>query len=453
MEEIREAGIADILRARDERCRRQQELLKAHGLPLLSFTMNIAGPVKTDGLIRYAFFEGVSCIERTLRARRVDVKQEIQTLEFTGNEQLWAVDADAAMLKKWMLEIEETHPLGRLFDIDVLDARGEKLARSAHRKCLICGGDVHVCGRSRAHSAQELYQKAREIIKDYSNQIYARHIGMCAQRALLYEAVTTPKPGLVDAQNSGAHRDMDLFSFMDSASALRGWFEEAACIGMQHASDEDAFAALRARGIAAEADMLAVTGGVNTHKGALFSLGIACCAAGRAGKGASAEEILAEAAKIAEPSLADFEALSCENARTGGEKQYLAQRLTGIRGEAAAGFPSVAGHALPAFRKALARGESLNDAGLHALVALMACLPDSNILRRKGPSALQNVQAQAAELARKGFTHADLQRMNEDFVRENISPGGSADLLAMTYFLHFVQTTGFQASELFLREM
>lgn len=438
MEEIREVGVADMLRARDERCLRQQSLLKEYGLPVLSFTMNIAGPVKTDGLIRCAFFEGVSCIARTLKARRIAVVQEIQTLEFTGNEQLWAVDADAAMLKKWMLEIEETHPLGRLFDIDVLNETGEKLARSTHRKCLICGGDVHICGRSRTHSAQELYRKVREIIRDYFNRKYARHIGMCAQRALLYEAVTTPKPGLVDAQNSGAHRDMDLFTFMDGASALRSWFEEAAYTGMQQACDEDAFAALRARGIAAEAELFSATGGVNTHKGALFSLGIACCAAGRVGKGSTAEVILAEAAKIASHSLSDFEALSHENARTGGEKQYLTRQLTGIRGEAAAGFPAVAGHALPAFRAALLRGESLNNAGLHALVALMACLPDSNILRRKGPAALADVQACAEALARNGFVHADLQRMNEAFVQENISPGGSADLLALTYFLYFI---------------
>lgn len=438
MEEIREVGVADVLRARDERCMRQQMLLKAHGLPLLSFTMNIAGPVKTDGLIRCAFFEGVSCIERTLKARRIAVKQEIQTLEFTGNEQLWAVDADAALLKKWMLEIEEIHPLGRLFDIDVLNASGEKLARNAHRKCLICGGDVHACARSRAHSADELFQKARAIIRDYFNGKYVRRIGMCAQRALLCEAVTTPKPGLVDARDSGAHRDMDLFTFMNSAAALRNWFEEAAQIGMMHASDEESFAMLRAQGIEAEADMLAVTGGVNTHKGALFSLGIVCCAAGRAGEGASAEAILAEAAKIAGPSLADFDALSHENAQTGGEKQYLSQQLTGIRGEAAAGFPSVAKHALPAFRAALERGKNMNDAGLHALVSLMAHLPDSNILRRRGPETLENVQAYAAQLARNGFTHEDLQHMNETFIRENISPGGSADLLALTYFLHFI---------------
>ena len=438
MEEIREVGVADVLRARDERCLRQQEMLKAYGLPLLSFTMNIAGPVKTDGLIRCAFFEGVSCIERTLKARRIDVAGAIQTLAFTGSEQLWAVDADASALKRWMVEIEENHPLGRLFDIDVLNEAGEKLARGVHRKCLLCGGEVHACARSRAHSAQELYLRARGIIRDYFNRKYARHIGMCAQRALLYEAVTTPKPGLVDAQNSGAHRDMDLFTFMDSAAALRGWFEAAALTGMMQDSDEDTFAALRAQGIEAEAHMLAATGGVNTHKGALFSLGIACCAAGRAGEGASAEEILAAAAKIAAPSLMDFEALSPENAKTGGEKQYLTQQLTGIRGEAAAGFPSVAGHALPAFRVSLERGESVNDALLHALLTLMACLPDSNILRRKGQAALEDVQARSLELSQNGFTHDDLQRMDADFIRENISPGGSADLLALTCFLHFI---------------
>ena len=438
MEEIREVGVADVLRARDERCMRQQQLLQAHGLPLLSFTMNIAGPVKTDGLIRYAFLQGVSCIERTLQARRIAVAQRIQTLEFTGNEQLWAVDADASELKRWMLEIEERHPLGRLFDIDVLNEAGEKLARSAHRSCLICGGDVHACARSRAHSVQELVHRTREIIREHRKQEYARRIGMCAQRALLYEAVTTPKPGLVDARDSGAHRDMDLFTFMDGAAALRSWFEEAARIGMRHTSDEDCFAALRAQGITAEQDMLAATGGVNTHKGALFSLGIACCAAGRTGEGASAEEILAEAAKIAAPSLADFEALCRENVRTGGERQYLQQRRTGIRGEAAAGFPSVAGHALPVFREVLARGANINGAGLCALVSLMACLPDSNILRRRGQDALENVQERCTELIRNGFTRADLERMNEDFVRENISPGGSADLLALTYFLHFM---------------
>jgi len=438
MNEIRKVGVPDILRARDARSERQRKLLEKHGLPLISFTMNIAGPVKTDGLIQRAFFEGVEQVEAALTARRIAVHERIQILEFTGNEQVWAVEAEADSLKEWMRAIEEEHPLGRLFDIDVLDKSGAKRSREGHRRCLICGGDVHVCARSRAHSAQELFRRAREIIGDFFDGQYARFIGMCAQRALLYEAVTTPKPGLVDAHDNGAHRDMDLFSFMASASALGGWFEQAARIGGMGLSDEDSFARLRAEGLRAEEAMLQATENVNTHKGALFSLGVACCAAGRMGEGAPAQEILACAGSIAEHSLKDFDALNPEKVSTGGERQYVESGLTGIRGEAAAGFPSVREHGLPALEAALEAGAGINDAGLHALLSLMACVPDSNILRRRGMRALRDVQVRAALLSQNGFTHDDLRAMNEDFIRENISPGGSADLLALTYFLHLI---------------
>lgn len=442
MNEIREVGVMDMLRARDERVERQRRMLAAHGLPLVSFTMNIAGPVKTGGRIRRAFFEGEGRIEAVLAARRARVSEKIRTLEFTGNEALWAVDANAADLKNWMRDIEEEHPLGRLFDIDVLDADGQKLSRVGCRKCLICGGDVHACARSRAHSAQELFRRTQEIIREYFDGEYARFAGMCAQRALLYEAVTTPKPGLVDAADNGAHSDMDLFSFMASASALGGWFERAARTGMMRLPEGETFARLRAEGLRAEADMLRMTGGVNTHRGALFSLGVACCAAGRMGEGASVDEILACAGRIARHALEDFDGLTMDKVSTGGEKQFLERGLTGIRGEAAAGFPSVKQWGLPALKAALERGESINDAGLHALLSLMAHVPDSNILRRRGEEALRKAQARAGVLLDGGFTHEDLRRMNEDFIRENISPGGSADLLALTYFLHLIENGG-----------
>lgn len=438
MNERREVGVMDILRARDVRAERQRKLLEKHGLPLVSFTMNIAGPVKTDGLIRRAFFEGAARIEAVLAARRARVHERIQSLEFTGNEMLWAVEADPGRLKDWMRAIEEEHPLGRLFDIDVLDAGGAKLARGEHRKCLICGGDVHACARSRAHSAQELFERTQEIIRQFFDGEYARFIGMCAQRALLYEAVTTPKPGLVDADNNGAHRDMNLFTFMASASALQGWFERSARIGMLDAPEAEIFARLRAEGLRAEEEMLCATENVNTHKGALFSLGVACCAAGRMGEGASAAEILACAGRIARPALEDFDVLNPEKVQTGGEKQYVERGLTGIRGEAAAGFPSVEKWGLPALEAALKRGETINDAGLHALISLMAHVPDSNILRRRGEDALGGVQARCWELTQNGFTHVELERMNDDFIRENLSPGGSADLLALTYFLYLI---------------
>ena len=441
VEDVRMVAVEDVLRARDERCARQSAMLEKHGLPVISFTMNIAGPVKCDGLIRRAFFAGVQRIEDALCARRSAVRQGERTIAFTGCEQLWSVDAPAGEIKNWMQAIEEMDELGRLFDIDVIDAGGHKLSREHERKCLICGADVRACARSRAHSVEELQKRTRQIIRHHFDREYALRIGMCAERALLCEAVTTPKPGLVDRENSGAHRDMDLFSFVDSAASLRGWFEDCARIGMEtrSLSEQEVFIRLRMRGLRAERDMLAITGGVNTHKGALFSLGLICCGAGRLGEDAETADILDAAGSIAAASLDDLKQLSCDAARTGGEVQYINAGLTGVRGEAAAGFPSVRNIALPALKRAIDAGRSLNDAGLEALVALMARVPDSNILRRRGEAALQSVQVQAVLLERHGFEPEQLRRMNDRFVRENISPGGSADLLAAAYLLYFIE--------------
>ncbi len=454
--EIRPVEVLDMLRARDLRVERQRALLIRRGGPLISFTMNIAGAVKRDEWIERAFFEGVARIERALGERGVRVAERLRTVEFTGCEQIWAVDASAPDLKRWMCAIEDADALGRLFDIDVIGPDGGKLARNQERRCLICGGPVRACARSRAHGAEELSARAHEIIREFFNERRAAEIGALARRALIQEAITTPKPGLVDLENSGAHRDMDLAAFLASAEALLPWFEDCARIGMalRGAPAQEVFARLRGRGLGAEREMYAATGGVNTHKGALFSLGLLCCAAATAGEGASAAEVLDRAAELARPSLEDFAGLRPGDGRTGGERQYLESGHTGVRGEAAAGFPNVRNHALPALRRALGAGEAanlpeaarLNEAGLHALLALMAHVDDSNILRRRGPEALRRVQSRAAGLLERGFTSDDLRDMNDAFTRENISPGGSADLLAVCYFLYFMEE-GCRAAE------
>ena len=318
--EIRAVEVADVLRARDARVERQDRMRRETGLPLISFTMNIAGPVKRDAWIERAFLEGVARIEWALAKRDTDVKQRERTLAFTGCEQLWAVDAPAQELKARMCALEEADALGRLFDIDVIDADGRKLERALERRCLICGGPVRACARSRTHSARELSERAHEIIFAFLNEKRASEIGELAHRALIREANVTPKPGLVDRENSGAHRDMDLKLFHASADALRPWFADCARIGlaMRDAAPEQVFARLRKRGIEAEKAMYAATGGVNTHKGALFSLGILCCAAAMAGETATTPEVLECAAALAKPSLEDLTHLRPGEGRTGG---------------------------------------------------------------------------------------------------------------------------------------
>ena len=443
--------VADVLAARDARVEQQERMRLEQGRTLISFTMNIAGEIKRDAWIEQAFFEGVRRIENALALDGITVAARERTLAFTGCEEIWAVDAPAQELKAQMCAIEETDALGRLFDIDVIDVDGRKLERLSQRHCLICGGPVRACARSRAHSARELSERAHGIIFAFLDEKRASEIGVLAHRALIREANVTPKPGLVDRENSGAHRDMDLQLFMKSADALLPWFADCARIGlaMRDAAPEQVFVRLRKRGIEAEKAMYAATGGVNTHKGALFSLGVLCCAVAMAGVGASIPAILDRAAALARPALGDLTALQPGDARTGGEVQYLDSGRTGVRGEAAAGFPHARDCGLPALEDGIRRGaadglqgkELFNHACLRALLALMACVEDSNILRRRGVAALREVQSRARALLERGFDSDDLRRMNGVFVRENLSPGGSADLLAVTIFLYEIQNT------------
>ncbi len=427
--------VQDMLAARDARAARQADFLRRHGMPLVSFTMNIAGDVKVDKAIRRAFDEGVCRIRRELERMNIPVADYTETTVFTGCEALWAVQADAALLKARMCRIEESCELGRLFDIDVIDANGKHLSRDSERPCLICGGPVRACARSRRHSAEELFHRAQEIIAAHFQQAFIHRIGEIAQQSLLYEALTTPKPGLVDCLNSGAHRDMDLFSFAASASALRPYFEEFVRIGMQGGDP----AQLQYAGMLAEDAMLSAAH-ANTHKGAIFALGILCCAIGHCGENAALADVLQTAGELGAFFLRQME--DTVSPVTGGEHQYLAYGLTGARGEAASGFRTVQDIGLPALRKALCAGKNLQEAGLTALLHLMAHVQDSNIIRRTGMDGQRWVTAQAQHLLDSGWDHDILRRLDADFIARNISPGGSADLLAVTYFLHLITHEG-----------
>lgn len=431
MEETRHVSVQDMLQARDARAERQQRFLKQYASPLVSFTMNIAGSIKKDASIQRAFAEGVVRIRRQLERMDALVLDFVQTELFTGCEALWVVRADAKELKKRMCLIEEADGLGRLFDVDVIAADGSHLSRTEERRCLICGGPVRACARSRAHSAEELFARAHQIIETHFQNRFTAAIGEMSQRALLFEAVTTPKPGLVDGENSGAHSDMNLFSFMDSACALRGYFESCVRLGAENAD----VSRLQYLGMQAEDNMYAAAK-ANTHKGAIFSLGILCYAAGSCGENAELEEVLAKASQIGTHFLNEMKEARQE--RTGGERQFLQYGLSGARGEAASGFQTVQTIALPALEKALTAGKTANESGLEALLSLMAHVADSNIIRRAGMEGQRWVMQQAQKLIDHSYTADDLRELNRQFVQRHISPGGSADLLAVAWFLHFL---------------
>lgn len=445
-----EVTLLEMLDARERRAFRQSRLLREYGKTLLCFTMNIAGPVKNSPLIRRGFALGKRLLEQQLLVWKIPVLYKEEICEKTGNEAIYVLGCGALAAKKAAVTVEDGTPAGRLFDMDVLRPDGSKVDRQElgleGRKCLLCGGMAQGCARSRTHSVDELREATTDLLESALTRYEAQKIARLACQALLYEVAATPKPGLVDRENSGSHRDMDFFTFQASAAALWPYFEQCAATGMQTRDDapEAAFARLRAPGLLAEGEMLRATGGVNTHKGAIFSLGILCAAAGRLGAEhhAEPETLLAECARMTAGLVSkDYAGLTEQTAVTAGQKLYLRHGVTGVRGQAESGFPAVLQAGLPKLEEGLKRGLSLNDAGCAALLAMLAADVDTNLISRGGYETQQRISAEtAALLEREPFPDQPvLREMDAAFIERNLSPGGTADLLAMTYLLHFLK--------------
>ena len=430
-----EITLEQVLLARDRRVQRQQALHRQYGGTLLSFTMNIAGPVKDTPLVRLAFRAGLAALDRDLGA---PVHRESVAAP-TGPEALLVYHRPAGAVKDLCLRLEEQAPVGRLYDLDVLSPGGEKLSRPQSRRCLICGGPVTVCSRSRAHGLAAIQAKTEDILRSFA----AGHLAQLARQALEDEVCLTPKPGLVDRRNTGAHDDMDLPLFRRSAAALEPYFCRFVSLGMAGASPAE----LQALGREAEHAMLTATGGVNTHKGAVFSVGIVCAALGRLDRAlwADAARVLAEvSAMTAGLTEKDFADVTAENAATTGQKLYAEYGITGVRGQVEAGLPAVLNIGLPTLEAGLANGYDFDRAGGGALLAILAGSTDTNIIARSSRARqLALAEELKALLAETPYPDRDvLAALDDRFIAENLSPGGSADLLALTYLLHFITTEG-----------
>lgn len=155
--------LKEMMSCRERRAQLQAEFLEKYHVPILSFCLNIPGPVKTNGQLAKVFDAGKIEIMNILRLEKISMRDFIEFHENTGDELLYALDVDAEVLKGWMYEVEENHPLGRLFDIDIIGTDGNKLSRSQFRKCLLCDCQAQECARSRKHSVAEMQDKIAEM--------------------------------------------------------------------------------------------------------------------------------------------------------------------------------------------------------------------------------------------------------------------------------------------------
>jgi triphosphoribosyl-dephospho-CoA synthase len=268
----------------------------------------------------------------------------------------------------------------------------------------------------------------------------AGQVAAAASTALLAELETWPKPGLVSHVDTGSHADMDASTFKASTTAIAPFYAWLAVAGAAGSG----MATLREIGIEAERAMLAATGGVNTHRGAIFGLGLLCAAAGAVWCG------------TASPGRRWRADVLCATVRqrwgqaisrgpiplhSHGTKALLKFGAGGARAQAAAGFPHAIEIGLPALR--LGRKLTPDDpeaARVHGFFAILASIDDTNVLHRGGGGGLRFAQKTAAGfLARGGIAQTEWRAraasIHHVFIARHLSPGGCADLLAITLFL------------------
>ena len=474
-------SLDEMLAARDRRMQAQQKLLEeaAPNDALISFTLNIPGDIKKNHMTEILFDRGIE----EIKGLGYTEKSRIGYYDKTGDEALILVEEDPIKVKRDMEKIEDSFPAARLFDLDVMNCAGEKLSRKISRRCLLCDNDAHACARSRAHGLDAIKAKVDDLLKDFCADI----LGEMGRRALYSELHATPKPGLVDEANSGAHKDMDLPLMEKSIEAIAPFLKEAARLGLdaghtvpkkidvssgqslktelaKTASSE--MALLRERGIFAEKAMFDATGGVNTHKGIIYSMGLLIYAMGKCIIG-NVEPykfviVLAESDAEERREIAD-------NNPSHGAQAYSKYGAKGAIGEALTGF-SNAQLCASDMEQFESYGNGTDEAkalaGSLALLNIMGRLDDTNLLYRGGIEGLRYVNFHSKRIMQpfnQIYDYPELDPTSEssiditipddptiDDMREaveeireldarlierNLSPGGSADILALGYLI------------------
>jgi len=456
IDQIRE----EILRAKERRAALREQCAQ-RGNASLSLSLNVPGYPKSSPLLSACFDALLSDFKRFLKARRIAIDREHERRQVDEAGDFYLVPLrdrrPLAELKARCEAFEQHHPLERLIDVDLTDARSQPVSSRKLKRCLICEKPAVVCMREGNHTPGELREhlisRIERHLAERNEGRTCRQLAALALKAILCEISVFPKPGLVDRFAQGAHGDMDYLTFLGSTAAIAVRFEELARSGYSFRGEDlrEALPLLRAIGLEMEAAMFAATKGVNTQKGLIFLAGLALFAAARvlARDGAfRAEACRATVAAVCEGLVRSELSPAADGEVTHGADCFrrYGEEFGGARREAEEGLPSVFDHGLPELRAALADGgdivaaPKMNEALTRTLVRLMAVVNDTNILHRKDLQTLRAVQGQARRVLEAETGEASAQRYGQliDYCRrERVSPGGSADLLALTVFFHF----------------
>ncbi len=493
------ADFHQLLADREERSGKISAAIAAAGLPLVELTLNIPGPEKLNPRLYLLHRYLEMRVHQKLQSHDVLVVAvdrgypslgpcSLLSIRPSSVSASFASKAFCLDIKRLMVSLEVDEPLGRLFDIDVFTPEGTKLQRtSGLRQCLLCEAPAVVCARSGAHTIEELTSSIDSLMQNslglqqfieipvaqvgtdsQQEPVLFKRLAVIAQKALMAEVSLTPKPGLVDRENSGAHRDMDFHTFSATTCALGDTFLAMLKAGYQadEACREDLsrlLPQLRKVGLEGENAMFEASKGVNTQKGLIFSLGLLLGAVGLhlKDRGMLPDKLLAgplfDTSEL--QMVRDYVRGICRGmvarelagkhgeSKTYGERLHSLAGVRGARGEAEAGFPN-AFHAYGLLVSYMGRQgtpyyQDFEKSALQTLLMVMVELEDTNVLGRHGWAALLTMRNLVQQYLKRGGVGNDpqlagLRELDTEFIRHDISPGGAADTLATAIFLYYL---------------
>ncbi len=440
--------IQKLLSAREERDSIKKQLLEL-GTILISLNLNIPGIPKSNQLLTSFFIIVRDQLKNWLLANRIfiDDSKEINTNHAAGDYYIVPIknkDFSSVQVKQITEQFEESHPLCRFIDVDVVGESGENISSGKSKICFFCREHPAIeCRRAERHTIFEIRKYQEEKIAEYleKNRLdeICRKVANMASQAIYYEISLTPKPGLVDKDSSGVHTDMDYRTFIDSTVIISSYFGELVNAGYHCKTDNlpNALPLIRQIGLQMEKEMFEHTNGVNTQKGLIFLMGVSLFASGFILKKNNSfnQTIFRETVlKICE-NMVQVELQNANDVvKSHGEQCFNQFKVAGIRWEAENGFPSVFEHALPII---LDKNSTDGNSLILTLLSIMSQLDDTNVLYRSNSNTL-NLLKEKCKMVLDNYSFDKYREILEFCKAEKISPGGSADLLSITVFIYLM---------------
>jgi len=446
-----------ILEAREQRANlKNQKTLK--GIPCVSLSLNVPGFPKSNSITDAFFSLCLTELKYFMKAHLVElqIKEAIEKCDAVGNFFIVSCSIEIKSLpwlKQICEEFEENHSLGRFIDVDLNDEQGNTISSGKSKLCFFCQDKPAIeCRRENTHDPELLRSFMFSKMAGYCNQnreyTIVKQLSSLGLKALLYEISLTPKPGLVDKFSNGSHQDMNYQTFIDSSSAISPYFMELVSAGFsfQNSDLTKALPIVRNLGLRMESAMYDATSNVNTQKGLIFLMGLSLFACGKVFSQSDQFDVeqfkfvIREICKnlVSNELTGSFQSNSIQT-KSHGESIYQKYGFSGARGEAESGFQTVFDFGLPL----LAGDAKLNDeAMIRSFLSIAAHNNDTNILYRGGLQTLSIFQG-LCKTALDNFTDQNYSALTDYCNKENISPGGSADLLAVTLFIWSIMNETF----------